>query len=298
MELDGYCEDLNLAFEYNGIQHYKKHRWFHSSNDSFMQRREDDNLKRVLCLDNNVKLITIPYAVPHKKLRTYILNSCEGNGVQLPTDAYTREIDLLRAYERRKINFMQELAQRHGGKCLSSYYVNAHTKLEWECAKGHRWWAKPNTVQQGSWCSHCSGKEDRTLQDLKMLAEQRGGRCLSPLYKGTSSIYEWQCKNGHRWKASAINVLYGKTWCPFCAKRVPLGVQQLQAYAAKKGGRCFAEHYVNSKQKVLWQCAEGHLWQATANSILRGSWCPSCANIKRSKKYLGRAVEATKRAFQ
>jgi len=32
---------------------------------------------------------------------------------------------------------MQQVAKKRGGKCLSEKYVNAKTKLEWECRKGH-----------------------------------------------------------------------------------------------------------------------------------------------------------------
>ena len=35
------------------------------------------------------------------------------------------------------IEEMQEIARKRGGKCLSKKYINAHTKLEWQCANGH-----------------------------------------------------------------------------------------------------------------------------------------------------------------
>lgn len=37
----------------------------------------------------------------------------------------------------RKIEDMQKLAEKRGGKCLSTEY--AYTKLEWECDEGHTW---------------------------------------------------------------------------------------------------------------------------------------------------------------
>ena len=41
------------------------------------------------------------------------------------------------------IEEMQDIAKRLGGRCLSRTYTNAQTHLLWECAKGHRWEAKP-----------------------------------------------------------------------------------------------------------------------------------------------------------
>jgi hypothetical protein len=60
MELDGFNEELNVAFEYNGIQHYFFIPYFHGDERDFMRRIIDDELKRKLCTENDVKLIEIP----------------------------------------------------------------------------------------------------------------------------------------------------------------------------------------------------------------------------------------------
>jgi len=57
LELDGYNEELKLAFEYNGEWHYKK---LIESRDLVSQQDRDD-LKVTLCEQSNVKLIIIPY---------------------------------------------------------------------------------------------------------------------------------------------------------------------------------------------------------------------------------------------
>ena len=54
------------------------------------------------------------------------------------------------------IEEMQEIARQHKGKCLSTEYVNAHTRLKWKCEYGHEWEAKPNHIKSGSWCPRCS----------------------------------------------------------------------------------------------------------------------------------------------
>lgn len=54
------------------------------------------------------------------------------------------------------ISIMQETARRRGGECLSDHYVNANTKLDWKCALGHVWSAKPGKIRFGSWCPQCS----------------------------------------------------------------------------------------------------------------------------------------------
>ncbi|PKM92484.1 MAG: hypothetical protein CVU81_00175, partial [Euryarchaeota archaeon HGW-Euryarchaeota-1] len=45
-----------------------------------------------------------------------------------------------------------------GGKCLSTKYINANTKLKWQCKEGHRWEAIPSSIKKGSWCPVCARK--------------------------------------------------------------------------------------------------------------------------------------------
>lgn len=58
LELDGYCEELKLAFEYDGEFHYKENPY---RSEGLQKRKELDRLKDMLCKKNKVKLIRIPY---------------------------------------------------------------------------------------------------------------------------------------------------------------------------------------------------------------------------------------------
>lgn len=58
---------------------------------------------------------------------------------------------------------MREIAQMHGGVCLSDTYINLISLLKWQCIEGHTWEAKPANIQNGSWCPECR----RIERDLK-----------------------------------------------------------------------------------------------------------------------------------
>jgi hypothetical protein len=64
MELDGYCEKLNVAFEYNGIQHYKPTKFSENMTDeeallTFNKQKERDLAKIEICKINKTELIII-----------------------------------------------------------------------------------------------------------------------------------------------------------------------------------------------------------------------------------------------
>jgi len=65
LELDVYNEELRLAVEYNGRQHYQFNSHFHNgSNDRFQNQQYRDLIKKQLCEQNGVRLIIVPYSVP------------------------------------------------------------------------------------------------------------------------------------------------------------------------------------------------------------------------------------------
>jgi hypothetical protein len=115
------------------------------------------------------------------------------------------------------IEDMQKLAKSRGGKCLSKHYVNSHTKIKWQCKYGHSWLAKPIDVKRGTWCPFEGGKLKLTIKEMRGVARQRNGKCLSKKYINAHHKLKWQCKKGHTWYAVPYSVKNG-SWCPECAR--------------------------------------------------------------------------------
>ncbi len=180
------------------------------------------------------------------------------------------------------IDKLKEIAISKGGECLSDRYINNNTPMKWRCAKGHIWEAAPvNIKNMGHWCPICSGNQRTSIAEIKQLAIERGGKCLSDNYKNKDTKLTWQCSEGHTWKATLRNVKGNETWCPICAGKIQYTIKDMQKIAEKRGGKCISDKYVNSKTNLLWECSCGYQWKATPSSIKRGSWCPSCSkNIK------------------
>ena len=124
--------------------------------------------------------------------------------------------------KRLTIENMHEAAKGLGGKCLSDSYVNNSTRLEWECATGHRWSAIPMSVRKGHWCPLCASKsrgEKTVLSDglerCRSVAARRGGRVLSATYLGSQTHISVECDSGHQFS-------FSRSLAPFTRNRTPL----------------------------------------------------------------------------
>jgi len=177
--------------------------------------------------------------------------------------------------QRLTIEEMQKIAKERRGRCLSTEYVNTHTKLQWQCDTGHIWTATPNTIKNGHWCPYCAGSAKLTIEEMQKIAEERGGWCLSSNYINNSTHIWWQCGTGHIWMAKPGSIKHG-TWCPYCAGRHQT-IEDMQQIARERGGCCLSERYILAKTRLKWQCSEGHIWNAIPQDIKSGTWCPYCA---------------------
>ncbi len=183
------------------------------------------------------------------------------------------------------IEQFRKIATERGGKCLAGVYTNAATKLLWECHKGHQWEAAPYNVKSGTWCPYCARKKKYTIEQMRQLAKEHGGKCLSDEYKNTHTKMLWECSKGHRWATSLTNIRHYDRWCPSCSEtkrvRAKSTIENMQELAAKRDGKCLSSTYQDARTKSSWECRKGHQWDATPGSIAHGSWCPFCAGNAR-----------------
>lgn len=68
LPLIGFCEELMIAVEYNGTQHYIWPNFTNCTKKQFLQQKFRDDLKEQKCPDHNVCLIRIPFTVPLKRI--------------------------------------------------------------------------------------------------------------------------------------------------------------------------------------------------------------------------------------
>ncbi len=160
MELDIYNDELKLAIEYNGIQHYKFEKFFHKTKEEFEARVIDDELKVKLCKKNNVDFIVIPYTEePFKYLIERLLE---------------RNIPLVNL--EKKISVDNECASKlerkvgeNDGIILSDYMdlLDKENNVKLRCNKNHEWTTKIKNIHRGLWCPTCGlAQDDETKEKI------------------------------------------------------------------------------------------------------------------------------------
>jgi len=113
------------------------------------------------------------------------------------------------------VKYLQQTAKNRGGRVVSDRYVDAHSKILWECAYGHRWEARLCDIKNHkSWCPFCTGK--KTIEHMQKWADKYKGECLSEKYVNSRTELKWKCKIGHIfWKTPQIVQRGG--FCPECS---------------------------------------------------------------------------------
>jgi len=76
LELDGYNEELKLAFEYNGKQHSAYVPHFHRAGPKeFIYQTKKDAYKSKICKMKGIELIQIPHYIHFDNLESYIIKN-------------------------------------------------------------------------------------------------------------------------------------------------------------------------------------------------------------------------------
>ena len=176
------------------------------------------------------------------------------------------------------IENLKSLAIKRGGQCLSQSYTNTKIKLLWQCKKHHEWYARPDMIKSGQWCSKCQGLNKHSIDDMDKLASLKGGICVSRIYKNRFTKLIWECNKGHHWESIPQTILQGR-WCPYCSKNSRLSIEKMHLLAKHNSGLCLSTKYTNTNTKLKWQCRQGHIWESRPGSIISGHWCPHCKEL-------------------
>ena len=101
----------------------------------------------------------------------------------------------------------------------------------------------------------------------------------------------WICTSGHEWQAAVYSRSRG-SGCPVCNRPGPAENNETlitdtdlrkEWHPTKNSGLSLRNLTPGFNGKVWWICEEGHEWQATVKSRIKGRGCPDCTQGSSSK---------------
>ncbi|KKN16094.1 hypothetical protein LCGC14_0979360, partial [marine sediment metagenome] len=279
--LDGYCEELGLAFEYQGIQHYNPNHYFHQHNkESFNDQIDRDNRKSEACKQRNIIKVDIPYteAKTIERLEQFITAQLHKYGVKINSavnwDKYKGDQSL--------VDFQNSLEIKNI-KLLSKAYMGSHSKHRYECNRcNYQWEAVARDVRNKSGCPQCAGNRRYNINDMHELAKKSNLRFLSNEYLGANTKRKWQCCTcEYIWNVKPSSVRNGKR-CPKCSGNLRITYDRFKECIQKKNIQLL-ERYQELSHKYPFKCLMcNYRWNTTASAV----WSKGCPQCSKNKKKL------------
>ena len=226
MELDGYAEELKIAFEYQGRQHYEAMAFLVDQDLKRIQK--NDRLKAKICKERGVSLFIFTHEQNYRKFPQIANAQAKKFGLPIEQFDFTQKIDFDRAYIRTdKLEELISRAATKGIKVLSKKWLGVEHYYQVECQVCLNRYEVVGSAFMSSkinGCRFCSLKQNYNKSTLTIdvpsdYAKKHKGKLLDSEYRNMHTTMTWQCKKGHLFKARFNNLVRKNQFCPTCEGR-------------------------------------------------------------------------------
>ena len=227
LELDGYNKDLNLAIEYNGIQHYEEIKNYFHKEGSLEDQQKRDNQKLKECEELGITLIIIPYTYnTFDIIKEFIISQLEQldkykNLYNKNLDWDTLKTEFYKEYELLKENpdefeELKHIIESKKGICISDKYINTKVKLTIQCKNNHIFEINSTDLKRNRWCKLCAHNAPMTKEIINNIIKENNLIMLDEYIKSNTS-YKFKCNNNHIFNSSWDNMKQRyKKGCRIC----------------------------------------------------------------------------------
>lgn len=265
-ELDGYNEDLKLAFECNGKQHYELSAKYHKTREDLIGQQRRDKEKQVKCIQQGVTLISIPYKVIEagvQATKNFFHLEFKKMGIVPKHDPRQITIEPADIYDRRRqsdfVRFQRVVANK--GTFDPANYIGLSRPLPITCGRcNHTWSPFPWSILKGTWCPSCNGNIAKTPEDISAALQPFGWSLMidTENYQNAHQKLSVACPQGHvhirNWNKLQQQIKNGGPSCDQCNKE-----QNALGFIARMASRGFTmrtdiDSYRGEGQKIEGIC--------------------------------------------
>ena len=290
LELDGYCRELKIAFEYQG---YPSH--WDNNHISYEATSKRDLLKKEICKFLGIRLIVIPkmkvnshswdgnkifqfiFQIVNKSYKDIQANMPNLNIINFKVDysKINHSLDM--------INKLKEVAEKNKGRLISTEWKGAHSKYLFQFASGNEFQTSATSIISKGWpkneIEYLKTNIDR-LNELKDIAEKNGGKLISKIWKGVNYLYEFNLSSGEKFKIRIDNIKKGwpkdeqKYLKAYLAQKIPKQnyLNELKEMAEKNNGKLLSTEWTNNKFKYKFEAENGFIFEMKAEKMRERGW--------------------------
>jgi hypothetical protein len=191
-------------------------------------------------------------------------------------------------YKKSRLKQVKIKAKELGLICLSKEFKTVNTKMKFKCKiHGICYKSHKSVCLKNAGCAKCgyirtSKALSYSIEDIKKIVEDRGGRLITKKYKNLSTKINYICDKGHERIVVACSLIQGH-WCKKCsdnanAKKLLSTIEDMQKVASMRGFKCLSKEYKISNEKLEWECQFGHSFMKTPSNLKFGQGCPTCSS--------------------
>ena len=227
MEFDGYAEELQIAFEYQGRQHYEKINYLLDQDLKRIQK--NDKLKSRICLERGVYLFIFTYKDDYRSFPNIVEKQAIKFKLPVANFDFNQKIDFDRAYIRTdKLQEMKDRAETKGLIVLSKKWLGGEHYYEVKCESCQNIYEVAGNAFMGrkiNGCRFCTlntnyNKSTLSIDVPMAYAKKYRGQLLENEYKNMHTPMKWRCSKKHEFTARFNNLVRRDEFCPVCDGRI------------------------------------------------------------------------------
>jgi hypothetical protein len=244
-----------------------------------------------LCLENDVRLIVVPFTIPLRDIQEFVLQELSKRSIQPPLVS-TFELGVIAPSILKRL---REHAESRGGQLLSERYEGSAEKLIWKCHNTQHlpFECSPSAaLNSGHWCRMCASERQSqsyrvSLDQIREWAracngELEGNTTFAHVAEETFALGDsatFHCSRCDRSQLRTIRQVRDGGLCLCLNKKTRTDRLSVEGSLGRRGFSLVAPSDIRGGRTVVTiQCdACNTTWTAVARNIINDDvGCPKC----------------------